>query len=213
MFSFLIQNQNKGKRFVTPPFPAFFRQGAGGRLARTARKALAFIGYRSQSHPVGDLRKLCKKRGFRKIPLRGGPHPATRMLSHVFSSGGGRGTVRACRAKGPPPSPPTPPASPIEPERDEVWCGVVFTLNEAVRVVKQARRGKASPCSRPGGRVSLSQDRSIRVKEGWGFGGGGNTRVSNPYGSPAPNFPQTFPTFPHTAQHLPSLAHGIKKSF
>ena len=137
MFSFLIQNQNKGKRFVTPPFPAFFRQGAGGRLARTARKALAFIGYRSQSHPVGDLRKLCKKRGFRKIPLRGGPHPATRMLSHVFSSGGGRGTVRACRAKGPPPSPPTPPASPIEPERDEVWCGVVFTLNEAVRVVKQ----------------------------------------------------------------------------
>ena len=101
MFSFLIQNQNKGKRFVTPPFPAFFRQGAGGRLARTARKALAFIGYRSQSHPVGDLRKLCKKRGFRKIPLRGGPHPATRMLSHVFSSGGGRGTVRACRAKGP----------------------------------------------------------------------------------------------------------------
>ena len=63
-----------------------------------------------------------------------------------FRQGTRRGAVRACRAKGPPPSPTTPPASPIEPQRggdglgmghngpkyeEEVAFGVTFTLNAA----------------------------------------------------------------------------------
>ena len=95
----------------------------------------------------GHSREFCEKRGFRKIPLRGGGHPGRRnalpradhcrphgqdvhsQIAAIFRvffvmARGGKflrqgagGGLLAEAAKGPPPSPPTPPASPVEPER------------------------------------------------------------------------------------------------
>ena len=74
-----------------------FCQGAGGGLfARAAQKAPCVYRIPLGPHVLcGHSREFCEKRGFRKIPLRGGGHPGRQHI------------------------PPTPPASPVEPERGQ----------------------------------------------------------------------------------------------
>ena len=97
----------EGEETVSSPSSAFFssgsgkgnilRQGAGrGLFARAAQKAPCVYRIPLGPHVLcGHSREFCEKRGFRKIPLRGGGHPGRQHI------------------------PPTPPASPVEPERGQ----------------------------------------------------------------------------------------------
>ena len=83
--------------FVREREGEFLCQGAGrGLFARAAQKAPCVYRIPLGPHVLcGHSREFCEKRGFRKIPLRGGGHPGRQHI------------------------PPTPPASPVEPERGQ----------------------------------------------------------------------------------------------